>query len=174
VDYVYLVASLPRLELTGIPPFTSEEMLRSSDGVLRRGHWEDLRALVEGRLRDVRTSQARRLVAAETRLRNALASLRAQRAGTEYARAAGREDEPDVVAARAMAAEDPLERESLLDRFRWTRLEEAAAQPPFGVQAVFAYALQLGLVEKWAALSDEAGLAVATRVVDENLAGIGL
>jgi len=178
VDYVYLVASLPRLELTGIPPFTSEEMLRSSDGVLRRDHWEDLRALVEGRLWDVRTSQARRLVTAETRLRNALAGLRAQRAGAEYARAAGREDEPDVavttVAARAMAAEDPLERESLLDRFRWTRLEEAAAQPPFGVQAVFAYALQLGLVEKWAALSDEAGLAVATRVVDENLAGIGL
>ena len=40
-------------------------------------------------------------------------------------------------------------------------LDEAASQPAFGVQAVFAYALELRIVEKWSALSDAAGLDVA-------------
>jgi hypothetical protein len=178
VEYVYLVTSLPHLELAGAPPFTSAQLLFSCGGVLRQDHWEDLRAIVEGRPRDVRGPQARRLVDAETRLRNALARIRAQRAGAEYvARShphAGFEARAEEAAARAMAAPDPLAREMLLDRHRWTLLDEAALRPAFGVQAVFAYAFKLRLVEKWAALSDQGGLDVALQVVEGNLAGCAL
>ena len=178
MEYVYLVASLPRLELTGTPPFTSAELLFSCGGVLRQDHWDDLEALVDGRPQDVRAPEARRLVRAETQLRNALARIRAQRAGAEYAATPDRRTETDVradeVAARALALDDPLAREMLLDRHRWALLDAAAAQPAFGVQAVFAYALKLRLVEKWAGLSDERGLDVALQVVDENLAGVSL
>jgi hypothetical protein len=73
-----------------------------------------------------------------------------------------------------MAAPDPLERELLLDRHRWALLDEAASQPAFGVQAVFAYALKLRIVEKWTALSERRGLDVALQVVDGNLAGCAL
>jgi hypothetical protein len=53
-------------------------------------------------------------------------------------------------------------------------LDEIAAQPAFGVQAVFAYGSKLRLVEKWSALSVEGGLDVALRVVESNLAGCAL
>ena len=178
MEYVYLVASLPRLELSGAPPFASAELLFSCGGVLRQDHWKDLRALVEDRPLGVRAPEARRLVDAEARLRDALARIRAQRAGVEHAAGvhgqAGFDARAEDVAARAMAASDPLARELLLDHHRWALLDEAASQPAFGVQAVFAYALKLRLVEKWAALSDQAGLDVALQVVEGNLAGCAL
>jgi len=178
VEYVYLVASLPRLELTGSPPFSSVQLLFSCGGVLREDHWEDLRSIAEDRPQDVRAPEGRRLVDPEAQLRNALARLRAGRAGADQAVRsrphAGYDARVEEIAARAMAVEDPLEREMLLDRHRWALLEEAAVQPAFGVQAVFAYALRLRLVEKWAALSEQAGLDVATQVVNGNLAGVRL
>ena len=178
MEYVYLVVSLPRLDVAGAPPFTSAELLFSCGGVLRQDHWEDLRAIVEERPRDVRAPEGRRLVDAETQLRNALARIRAQRAGVEYAAAshrhAGFDTRVEEVAARAMAAEDPLERELILDRHRWALLDEAASQPAFGVQAVFAYAFKLRIVEKWTALSEQGGLDVALQVVESNLVGSAL
>ena len=178
MEYVYLVVSLPHLDVAGAPPLTSAALLLSCGGVLRQDHWEDLRAIVEGRPQDVRAPEARRLVDAEVQLRNALARIRAQRAGVEYAAAshrhAGFDARAEDVAARAMAVEDPLEREMILDRHRWARLDEAASQPAFGVQAVFAYAFKLRIVEKWAALSDQGGLDMALQVVEGNLVGSGL
>jgi hypothetical protein len=178
VEYVYLVVSLPRLDLAGAPPLTSSELLSSCGGVLRQDHWEDLRAIVAERPQDVRAAEGRRLVDAETQLRNALGRIRAQRAGVEYAagahRHAGFDSRAEEVAARALAVEDPLERELVLDRHRWALLDQAAAQPAFGVQAVFAYAFKLRLVEKWAALSEQRGLDVALQVVESNLVGSSL
>ena len=178
MEYVYLVVSLPHLDVAGAPPFTSAALLFSCGGVLRQDHWEDLRAIVEERPQDVRAPEGRRLVDAETQLRNALARIRAQRAGAEYAarsrRRATFDARADEVAARAMAVEDPLAREMLLDRHRWAVLDQAAAQPAFGVQAVFAYAFKLRIVEKWTAMSDEGGLDVALQVVESNLVGSAL
>jgi len=178
VEYVYLVVSLPHLDFAGAPPLTSAELLFSCGGVLRQDHWEDLRAIVEERPRDVRAPEARRLVDAETQLRNALARIRAQRAGMEYAarsqRRAAFDTRADEAAARAVAAPDPLAREMLLDRHRWALLDEAASLPAFGVQAVFAYAFKLRLVEKWAALSEQRGLDTALQIVEDNLAGCAL
>ena len=178
MEYVYLVAGLPHLDFAGAPPFTSAELLSSCGGVLRQDHWEDLRAIVEDMPQVVRAPEGRRFVEAETQLRNALARIRAQRAGAEYAPRAHRptafETRAEGAAARAMAVDDPLERELALDRHRWALLEEIAAQPAFGVQAVFAYGLKLRMVEKWAALSDQAGLDVARQVVEANLVGSSL
>ena len=175
MEYVYLVVSLPHLDLAGGPPLSSTELLFSCGGVLRQDHWEDLQAIVEDRAGDVRTPEARRLVDAETQLRDALARIRARRAGVEFAARARRPTSFDTraesVAARAMAIEDPLERQLVLDRFRWALLDEIAVQPAFGVQAVFAYGSKLRLVEKWAARSDQAGLDVALQIVESNLAG---
>lgn len=178
MEYVYFVASLPSLTLSGPPPFTSPELLAAAAGVLRDDHWEDLRALLEDRRGDVRSPEARELVAAETRLRSALARLRAQRAGAEPAPTARALEVPDarasVVAARAMALDDPLERELSLDRFRWELLDATAAFPAFGVQAVFAYALKLRLAEKWSSMDEDAGFAAVEDIVTDNVARCGL
>ncbi len=178
MEYVYFVASLPALTLTGAPPLSSPDLVAAAGGVLRDDHWQDLRALVEDRPRDACSPEARELVAAETRLRSALARLRARRAGVEPGAAARKLEVPDAraadVAARAMALDDPLERELLLDRYRWELLDAAAAFPAFGVQAVFAYALKLRLAEKWSAMSEDSGLAVAREIVEDNVARCGL
>jgi len=77
-------------------------------------------------------------------------------------------------AERAMGLDDPLERELLLDSLRWTLLEELAAFPPFGFQAVLAYALKLRLAEKWAAMDEAEGLRIAAGLADRALQGVTL
>ncbi len=174
MEYVYLVASLPALELTARPRLSSSELLATSEGVLRPDHREDLRAVLEDRPRDVRAPELRPYLAAETQLRAAVARLRAARAGASYEAGAhpfaGYDARCVSAAERAMELEDPRERELVLDRLRWTLLDELAA-PPFGFQAVLAYGLKLRLAEKWAAMDEAEGLRVAAAVVDGAFAG---
>ena len=175
MEYVYLVASLPSLELTATPRISSEELLASSAGVLRPDHREDLRSVLEDRPHDVRAPEVRPYLDAETQLRNAIARLRAARAGTAHDAGAhpfaGYDARCVSVAERAMELDDPRERELTLDRLRWTLLDELAAAPPFGFQAVLAHGLKLRLAEKWAAVDEAEGLQVAAGVVDAALAG---
>jgi len=175
VEYIYLMASLPGLELGTPPPLTSADLLHLSKGILRDDHWEDLRAILEDRPGDARAPEACRYVDLDTQLRNSLLRLRAQRAGVPYADLLRPQSGHDVrvgaTAARAMAADSPIERELILDRHRWALLDEIAALPAFGVQAVFAYGFKLRLAEKWAAMDEEAGRDVAVEVVERSLAG---
>ena len=178
MEYVYLVASLPTLALTAAPRISSDSLLASSAGVLRPDHWEDLRAIVEDRPQDVRGSELRPYRDADTQLRDALARIRAARAGAAYdpgAHAYGGYDVRCVDAAeRALELDDPLERELLLDGLRWTLLGELALSPPFGFQAVLAYALKLRLAEKWAAMDEAEGLRIAAGLADRTLEGATL
>jgi hypothetical protein len=178
VEYVYLVASLPALELTAAPRISSAELLASSAGVLRPDHWDDLRAVLEDRAHDVCAAGIAWYLAADTQLRNAVARLRAARAGAAYDAgahpAAGFDARCASVAEHAMELDDPLERELALDRLRWTLLDELAVSPAFGFQAVLAYGLKLRLAEKWAAMDGAAGLRVAAGIAEAALAGVRL
>jgi hypothetical protein len=178
VQYVYLVASLPALELAARPRMSSEDLLASSAEVLRQDHWEDLRAVLDDRPADVRAPEFRPYIDAETQLRTVLARLRAARAGATYDPGehpfAGHDARGVSTAERAMELDDPRERELALDRLRWTLLDELAVSPPFGVQAVLAYGAKLRLAEKWAAMDEAEGLRIAAAVADAALAGIDL
>ena len=59
-------------------------------------------------------------------------------------------------------------------RLRWTLLDELALSPPFGFQAVLAYALKLRLAEKWAAMDGAEGLRIAAGLADRALEGATL
>ena len=175
MEYVYLVASLPAIELTAAPRISSGALLAASAGILRQDHWEDLRAIVEDRVQDVRASVLKPYLDADTQLRDAVARIRAARAGAAYDPRAHPFDGYDArsvsVAERALGLDDPLERELLLDRLRWTLLDELAVSPPFGLQAVLAYGLKLRLAEKWAAMDEPEGLRVAADIAEAALAG---
>ena len=41
MEYVYFVASLPTLKLSGAPPCTSQDLLAAAAGVLRDDHCRD-------------------------------------------------------------------------------------------------------------------------------------
>ena len=175
MEYVYFLAGLPRLQLTDPPPLTSAELLAAMDGVARPDHREEVCAILQDRYGDVRHIAARRYLDLDTQLRNALARLRARRAGAEYDAGAHLHEGYDVrceaTGAHAAGLQDPLARELALDRFRWTLLDEIATMPAFGVQALFAYAFKLRLSEKWAAMSDERGLELTGEIVERELAG---
>jgi hypothetical protein len=173
VEYVYLVASLPVLELTAAPRISSERLLASAAGLLRSDHLDDLAAVLADRPLDVRSPEFRQYLDAEVQLRDAVARLRAARAGAAYVPGrhpwAGYDARCDDIAARAMEIDDPRERELMLDGLRWTLLDELAVRQPFGAQAVLAYGAKLRLVEKWAAVDASVGLDIATRVAEAGL-----
>jgi hypothetical protein len=179
VEYVYLVASLPHLELSTAPRLSSEALLASASGILRPDDWEDLRAVLEDRPDDVQARELRPYLDADTQLRNAVAQARAARAGVAFDPRehphGGFDARCADVAARAMELDDPRERQLMLDQLRWTLLGELALRAPFGLEAVLAYGLKLRLAEQWAAQTDAAeGLRAAVRVAEAALAGSGL
>lgn len=97
----------------------------------------------------------------ETRLRNAVARVRAGRRGVEaesYLRPVN-----GVDLALSHAVDDafgrgtPAERELEIDRIRWHRIEALAGLDVFSPASVLAYGLKLKLASRWAQLSTEAG-----------------
>jgi hypothetical protein len=161
MNYYYLVASLPLLALGG-EARTKEPAFR----VLCREQLQtgDL-AVLEDLLETGGLFSGHPFVALwrqrETRLRNAIAHARASRRGVDpapYLRPAEGFDTYTLRAVEdAFGRTTPLEREQVLDRFRWQTLEELAAPGWFGLEAVLAYALKLRLVERWSSLDPKTG-----------------
>jgi hypothetical protein len=178
VDYTYLVASLPYLEFAGAPPMSPAAFLEYCEGLMAPADHDALRRVVAGDLGTVAHPAVRHYAACETQLRNAVARARAARTGADAERVLrehpGWEAGVEERAVQAMAMPDPLEREKALDRVRWQLLEELAVMPAFGVQAVYAYALKLCLLEKWQSLSDERGAQTVAQIIEENVVGISL
>ncbi len=170
-SYYYLVASLPMLTLGQPSPLAPD--------VFRARCREQLTSADDALLDDVlATGGAHSLhpfaVAwhdRETRLRNAVARIRAARLGREAAAYLRPERGFDTYTLKAVeeafARPTPADRELDLDRFRWQVLDELAGRAPFSIEAVLAYALKLQLVARWAALEAEAG----RRVVDSFVEG---
>jgi len=178
VDCTYIVTSLPYLDFTGPPSMSPAAFVDYCEGLLAPADHEALRRVVAGDLGAVQHPAMQRYAARETQLRNAVAKIRAARAGADAERALREHPGWDISveegAVQAMAMPDPLERERALDRIRWRMLDELALMPAFGVQAVYAYALKLRLLEKWQKLSDEHGTETVAQIIEQNVVGISL
>lgn len=96
----------------------------------------------------------------EASLRNSLAKIRAAKIpgrGLAERLDAGYETDADSAARRAYSAPDPLERERILDRARWEKLDELARSGhchAFTFDSVCAYSLKLQIAEKWTERKD--------------------
>jgi len=178
VDYTYLVASLPLLSFGGEPPMTVAEFVVYATPLMAPRDAEGLRKLVAGRFEDVRHPAIQALAARETQLRNAVARARAVRVGQDPGRYTRPHEGWQVAVeegvAQAMAIGDPLQREQALDQLRWGLIDEIAAAPAFGLQAVYAYALKLSILEEWDRRDHQRGMDVAHRVIEESITGIQL
>ncbi|MBM3146499.1 MAG: DUF2764 family protein [Actinobacteria bacterium] len=176
-QYPYIVSSLPLLQFGGEPPMTADEFVDYCDGLLQPADLATLRTVIAGRLDEVREPAVHRFAQRDIQLRNAVARQRAGRVGVEpgrHPRHDGWDVEIEDTATQAMSIIDPLERQLVLDRLRWRWLEEMAAMPAFGVQAIHSFALRLRMLEKWQRLTDERGTAVAERIIDSNIAEISV
>ena len=108
----------------------------------------------------------------EAALRNSLAKIRIAKMpgrGSLERLGSGYETDADSAARRAYAAPDPLERERILDRARWEKLDELARSGhshAFHFDSVCAYSLKLQIAEKWTARMDAGAPANLDRAAD--------
>ncbi|QKS27692.1 DUF2764 family protein [Accumulibacter sp.] len=160
MSYHYLVASLPMLSLDTPPPFSSRDFLSHCHGVLKTSDLAVLEAIVSGSV-VIGNAVAATWTARETQTRNLIAQFRAARLGVDPRPFLRDHSGYDVALAQAvtdaLAAATPVEREQALDRCRWRIAEELSLADPFGFASILAFAIKLGIAERWARLTEAAG-----------------
>jgi hypothetical protein len=170
VTYVYLVASLPWLNLTEAPPLTVEEFRFRCQGVLTPEDLEELDRVLAGRWDELTSSFGVRWASGEKQLRNAVARVRAAHYNVDPREQLRPHSfffgtvENGVTDAYTRG--NPLERELAIDRCRWNLSNDLALDEPFGLGRVLGFALRLTLCTRWSSLKDEAGRARVEELVN--------
>lgn len=167
-QYYYLVASLPMLFFTAVPPFSSQVWLeRCREQVSEDDHILLSRIAFDAlRPRPGDHAVWKLYSSWETALRNELALQRAQRLGLDpypFLRDAPFHAGMSVLVKEALGAGTPMAVESALDRRRWSRLEELEAGTQFGLGRLIVYRLQLLLLERKNQFRPERGFASFTK-----------
>ena len=159
--YDYLVSSLPALSLEAAPPFTPEEFRFRCQGVLGEADLAELDLLLAGQSAEGRTAFSKAWAGGDAQIRNAAAKGRAAKLGVEakpYLKShPGYAVWLDKEVGDALAKANPLERETGVDAARWKYVEDLAREDASGLPAVLAFAVQLMLASRRAALKEEAG-----------------
>ena len=159
--YNYLVSSLPALALGTPPPFSPAEFRFKCQGVLSDADLAELDLLLAGRAAEGRSGFARDWAAGDAQIRNTAAKARAAKLAVEakpYLKShPGYAVWLDKEVSDALAKASPLARETGLDQARWKYVEDLAREDATGLPAVLAFAVQLTLAARWAALQEEAG-----------------
>lgn len=169
--YHYFVSSLPLLRLFEEPSWTGEEFLAECARNLDRDDMALLNATLPVPEFDDEIPAGTMSFAwmnFEIQLRNRIALQVAgqRRSAGEYLRDS-KQCYPEVERAvtEAWTHANPLEREKILDLYRWRFLSDQEATRPFGAFGVVCmYKIKLALVEKWNRRRREDG--------KENLSGI--
>lgn len=168
MSYYYVIASLPMLFFGEPPPFSAAQWRRQLRGVLSEPDLAKVEAFLEDRPLPGNPFYDRWQVKL-TQLHNAIARARAARLGVDVHPYLKEHPGFDVAlqnaVTNAFTKENPLEREMELDRCRWQIAEELAWPTPFGLERLFAFAIQLRIAERWAALREEAGQQVVEEFV---------
>lgn len=162
MSYNYFAATLPMLKFDGEPPMTLGKFVEECSGKLSSSDFRTLRCLLYGGSTDNSFVAAWR--GRETQVRNAVARIRASRLGLGDSSKWERPFEGFSCAAEAGVAaafqeKDPAAREKALDKVLWDTADELAGFDPFCAEAIFSYALKLGICERRAAADAAAGAA---------------
>ncbi|HRR33829.1 MAG TPA: DUF2764 family protein [Kiritimatiellia bacterium] len=159
MSVIYLLSSLPMLRLDAPSAVTPEAFLSACRDQLSAADAAAAEALLTGAACDHPFVAAWR--DRDTILRNAVARQRARLAGDDASRwlrpASGCDTRIETQVEEAFNQPDPLRREKALDQIRWMIAEELQGPDPLDVKGVFAYAVKLAILARWAALTPEQG-----------------
>lgn len=179
-SYPYLTSSLPALSLEAAPPFSPDEFRFRCQGVLSDADLAELDLLLAGRAAEGRAAFSTAWAGGDAQIRNTTAKARGAKLGVEakpfLKSHPGYAVWLDKDVGDALAKASPLAREMGLDRTRWKFVEELALQDASGLPAVLAFAVQLMLATRWAAMKEEAGRERLEQLVsqlEENAAQSG-
>ncbi|MCF7913892.1 MAG: DUF2764 domain-containing protein [Spirochaetaceae bacterium] len=159
-QYYYVIATLPLLQFEDKPPLTLDELYYSCRGNIDA---DDL-ALLETVSLEPGAAQGNELLEKwytwETSLRNELVKLRSQKIGVESEKYR-REGEviPGIpeTAREAANQDSPLAGEQILNKARWTFLEELEVGHYFDLVKLMLYALKLQLLHRRSKFTTEQG-----------------
>ncbi len=161
MNYYYLVASLPMLSLGKEPILGAEAFVTLCRDHLIPADQSAVEALLTRRGEGCGHPFVVAWREGETRLRNAVVRVRADRRGVEASLFVRPVEGVDVALLSAVEAAfgraTPAERELDLDRVRWQMIEVLAGLDMFSSESVLAYALKLDIAHRWARLSAEVG-----------------
>jgi len=152
-QYYYLVASLPLLRFTDVPPFSSRTWLEKCREQVSENDFALLARIALDKLEPRRGGHAlwQAYSAWETALRNELARQRAQRLGVDagpFLRDAPFYCGMPALAKEALNAGTPRAVENALDLRRWSYLEELETGTRFDLGRLIVYRLKLLLLER--------------------------
>ena len=157
--YYFLIASLPVLEIGEAAPMTVaalDDLLREN---LAEKEQKKIFSYAGGKDWPRTGNIYREMARFEEYLRTAIARKRAERSGIQFETPEPEEyySEVDFGLAQAVSCSNPLEREYIIDRLRWARLDELALGHDFDLDALCIYRIQLLIVNKYAAFRNDTG-----------------
>ena len=159
MQYYFLVASLPHLEIGCSAPLTVSALDEMLAETLPGSRLRAVAAYAGGGTFPDTCRVYREMAAFEIYLRTRIAQKRAERAGISFSPPDPETyfSEVDYGLAQASSCTDPLEREFLIDRMRWARLDELAMGHDFDLDALCIYRTKLVIVNKYNDFRKEAG-----------------
>ncbi len=174
MKYYFFAASLPRLSFSEGLPFDVEDFVELCEENLSPKDAEVVRALISGVESDtsnINNSFLKQWNDSETELRNTIVKHRANVRKCDPDQFLREQDDSDYSVVKAVndaySKPNPLEREKTLDNFRWEQLDHFGGTDFFDSNAIFAYALQLKILERWSKLDTEEGSERVQKIVSE-------
>lgn len=179
MKYYFFAASLPRLSFSEGLPFSVEDFEAMCEENLDPKDAAVVKTLISGvdSPAHIRNSFLKKWNDLEIQLRNAIVKHRALVRKCDPEQFLRNQDGNDYAIVKAVtdayAKPNPLDREEALDKFRWEQLDELAGTDVFDSNAIFAYALQLKILERWSKLDADAGAKRVQKIVSEAEAADG-
>lgn len=178
MNYYYLAATLPMLNLKAKPPISFEEFQSACENHLSDADFAALQRIQlvfnEPSLLGENTSShhfAREWEQREIQVRNAIAETRASRLNKE-ANDIRRNAQSFVFLKKkveeAVSIDNPAEKELALDQIRWDELEQMSGYDSFSSAAVLAYAVKLMLVHRQSSFDKESGQELLEKMVNRR------
>jgi len=162
----YLLASLPHLMFDTPAPIGAEALLNGAQAFLPV-------AMDEKRGTQARMPVLRWWQEKEILIRNAIAENRNTRRGKSKSLVTKPVETESFAIEKGVAAAfelpDPAARDTALERVRWDVAEELQGLDPMSREAIFAYAVKLRICLRNAAMTQEAGLALAEKFLNAPL-----
>jgi len=171
-SYPYFISTLPSLAFGEVPPMSSRDFIENSREWISDADWKALKVAVSGGENQIKNPAGIQWRNWEETLQNALAAARAAKLGkdqTPYLNKAGIADSLMKSAVQeAIKAENQQKAEEILDKLKWSFLDELSAAHYFDFNVALCYLLQLKILERWAALDEETGKETLNKSIEKQ------
>ena len=151
---------------------SSNEFIENSQKWISNDDWQALKSAADGYEYTSKNPTAKLWKNWEETLMNALAAARASKLGKDqspYLNKSGSADTQMRSAVQeAIKTENQQKAEEIIDRLRWSFLDELSATHSFDFNVALSYLLKLKILERWASLDEETGKEALNKSIEKQ------